>query len=285
MQRREDTQQLLIDWSNPPPAESSVSVAESSLAPLPPPPAEPAPAAPVLCLAWDFVNTFPQPTEEALQAGLLSDEDCDIDCLRALHEEHAAEALVTLHDLDAILDARRRNVDPHTDKPPRTQAAKDRLAKLFNEEPQRLERNFEGIMGAYADAFGNQAAEAFTQAIRTRHAGIAVVQERPPAEIKPTRSRLSTKLPVPRPLHTSVAAGVFGYEENGRPVNPSPDEVREITDAQATKLVDLLGQGSNGILQLRSVLRAYADDFGPRAAERLESHARHRAIEEGVLQG
>jgi hypothetical protein len=89
---------------------------------------------------------------------------------------------------------------------------------------------------------------------------------------------------VPKPLHTSIVAGVFGHEENGRPVNPSPDEVREITEVQADKLVDLLATGTKGTLQLRLALRVYAEDFGPRAAARLESHARHRAIEEGVLQ-
>jgi hypothetical protein len=55
-------------------------------------------------------HTFPQPSQEALDAGVLSDEDAE-ENVRAIHEELIREALFVLHSLDAVLDARRLGVD------------------------------------------------------------------------------------------------------------------------------------------------------------------------------
>lgn len=70
----------------------------------PPLPASPSPL--VQYLPWDFHSTFPQPTPEAINAGVISDEDAAPENLRGIHEEHAGEALAVLRDLDRVLDAR-----------------------------------------------------------------------------------------------------------------------------------------------------------------------------------
>ena len=73
------------------------------------------------------------------------------------------------------MDARRRGVDPVTGKSPKSHAARERLRKLFDSEPARLERWFQNLMDTYESAFGPDAADAFDKAIRARHAGIQVV--------------------------------------------------------------------------------------------------------------
>jgi hypothetical protein len=180
------------------------------------------------------------------------------------------------------------------------------LQKFFHTEPARLERWFDNLLGVYQDAFGQEAAEAFGNAIRAWHAGVDVVAEpntkktpptpaatrgNPVAAMRPKRvqrtepRRVTARLPVPRPLPSAVAAGRFGQEENGRPVRPGAHEVREITERHAEKLIDLLDSiasaPANGKDALRSQfdagITAYAEDFGQHAADRLEAYARRQA--------
>ena len=51
--------------------------------------------------------------------------------------------------------------------------------------------------------------------------------------------RRSSRLPVPRPLRTAVTVSVFGQEENGKPVRPSCEEVRAITERYAERMIDM----------------------------------------------
>lgn len=44
----------------------------------------------------------------------------------------------------------------------------------------------------------------------------------------------------PVPLPEAIERGVFGYEDNGEPVSPSPEEVEAITAYHADRLMDLL---------------------------------------------
>jgi hypothetical protein len=98
--------QLQIDWrSLVPSVENPRMPADSAVAPL------------VQRLKWDFGTSFPQPMPEAIDAGIVSDEDATPEGIRSIHDEHARELLMTLHDLDAVLNARRRGVDPATGKP------------------------------------------------------------------------------------------------------------------------------------------------------------------------
>ena len=267
MKRRDDPNQLLIDWSSPSPA--------APVAPDPAPAAIVAPAAspgaaaeaPIQRLPWDFATTFPEPTEEGVAAGLVDEDDRQPENLKALHEQHARETLAILRAIDLALDARRRGVDPATGKPPRTHAAREKLRRALQDEPARLERAFAALMEAYESAFGSEAADSFGKAIRAWHAGIKVVAEakaalppgamdgeaaaarpdpatgespaKPEASSRPHTRRTSSRLPVPTPLPAAVAAGHFGREEHG-PVRPGADEVRAITEVHAEKLTDLL---------------------------------------------
>lgn len=287
----DDASQLLIDWTQ----RTSATVNPS---PSPPPAA--AADTPVLRLRWDFKATFPHPTEEAIDAGRILDEDTTPDALRSIHQEHAREALATLRSLDAVLDARRRGVDPATGKPPRTPASRERLSQRLASEPERLAHAFTVLMDVYEEVFGAEARDAFAKAMRAWHAGIEVVaevqrQSKPsersalfaPEVMPRTKRPRSTpaRLPVPRPLPEAVAAKRFGQEEDGKPVRPGPNEVRAITEQHAEKLIEMLDalrsaaavQKPSLLESFQTGIQSYAEDFGPVAAERLESYVRRQA--------
>jgi hypothetical protein len=279
--------QLGIDWGTPAKQPGS----------SPPVSSDPAEESPPLVqrLPWDFKTTFPQPTNEAIDAGIINDEDTTPENVAAIHDEHARELLVVLRDQDAVLDARRRGLDPTTGKAPQTDAGRQRLAKLFEIDPERLECWWRMQMEVYESAFGPEAADAFGKAIRAWHAGVEVVAENPANDTtrKPTKipgncRRITARLPVPKPLAAAIAAGRFGQEENGRNVRPGPHEVRAITEQHAEKLIDLLtgmyagshpqtDEPSPGLLErFQSGIAAYADDFGEPAARQLDAYVRRQ---------
>ena len=291
-----DPQQFQIDWSGGPASPPQARTEGPAI----PPPSVPANGL-TLKLKWDFRTSFPEPTEEAIEAGTISAEDLHPEGIRSIHEEHAREMLATLHDLDAVLDARRQGVDPRNNKAPMLAEAKERLQKFFQTEPARLEQWFENLLGVYQDAFGQEAAEAFGKAVRAWHAGVEVVAESPPAPaatreapvsaVRPRRvqrkepRRIIARLPVPRPLPSAVAALRFGQAENGRPVRPGAHEVREITQRHAEKLIDLLDQlasapatGKRPLQEAYAAgITAYGEDFGQHAADQLEAYVKRQA--------
>jgi hypothetical protein len=234
----------------------------------------------VQVLPWDFRTAFPEPTEQALDAGIISDEDNQPDAIRSIHEEHTRELLAVLKAMEAVSEARRRGIDPITGKPPGMHGKREKLRRWFQEEPERLERSFTNLIGVYEDAFGQEAAEALTKAVRAWNAGIDVVSEgvasatvAPAVSTRiapPAHKRSSTRLPVPHPLPAAVNAGRFGLDDHGKPVRPGPDEVRAITENHAEKLIGLLE--SRQELAFRTGIEAYAEDFGDQAAHQLERH-------------
>jgi hypothetical protein len=262
-----------------------------------------------LTLKWDFRSSFPEPTPEAIDAGVIPDQDTSPESIRAIHEEHAREALMALQELDVVLDARRRGVDPGNDKAPALPAAKERLGKFFETEPARLERWWQNLLDVYEEGFGAEAVDAFARALRARHAGIPVIADEPrvtiptvavdtkPSRLGPQNSarerhprRVVARLPVPRPLPSAVAAGRFGQEENGKPVNPGAHEVREITEQHAENLIDLLDSLAAAPANRRDVLQlqfdagiaTYREDFGPHAADQLKAYVtRQASLESG----
>jgi hypothetical protein len=162
--RGDDPGQLQIEWGKVPP--------ERAVTTPPPLPVSQPPL--VQYLPWDFQSTFPQPTPEAIDAGVISDEDAAPENLRALHEEHAREALAVLRDLDRVLDARRRGVDPRNNKPPMLKEAKERLKIFFDTEPGRLDRWWQTLMDTYEQAFGPGSQTETSRALLLR-ADLAIV--------------------------------------------------------------------------------------------------------------
>ena len=291
---------------------------------------------PLLRLRWDFRTRFPQPTDEAINQGVLQPEDAEPENIAALHSAHANRMLATLSDIDALADAARLGVDPTTGKPPAGDVGLQRLEAARHTEPGRLHRWYESLLGAYRDWFGDEAADAFDKAVRAWHARIEVVVEnglaatnpRLPSD-PPTRQPITVvvaqteshdaaatalpatvaedstipmlpapresvvnkatgviaRLPVPRPLPEAIAAGDFGRSENGRPINPSPAEVREITVNHAEALVDLIVQAQRADSAQRhrfkeqylSGIAAYSSSFGERAAAQLDAYVRRQA--------
>lgn len=175
-----------------------------------------------------------------------------------------------------VMDARRRGIDPGTGNKPRTHASRERLRKYLAEEPARLEHTFDVLIGTYRDAFGQEAADAFRKAIIAWHAGIDVVGEGAHASEskrcvrKEQKARASSCLPVPKPLSSSIAAGIFGRDENGKPIRPDADEVRAITAEQAERMIEMNDD------ELQSAMTKYAEDFGSKAAAQLERYVRRQ---------
>lgn len=274
--QRQDPHQLEIDWCNSARSTGSAAAPQGILDPLSLAVTEAAPAPLVQRLPWDFRSSFPQPTDEAIDGGVLDESDRLPDNLKALHEAYAAQCLATLAALDKVLDARRRGVDPGTGSKPRTHAARERLRKYLIEEPARLEHRFDVLMDTYADAFGRGAGDAFRKAIHAWRAGVEVIGENRTGEsvaapvASGRASRASSSLPVPRPLRASVTAGVFGRDENGRSISPGADEVRAITEQQAERMIDM------DDAELQAAATKYAEDFGDGAAGRLERYVRRQ---------
>jgi hypothetical protein len=175
--------------------------------------------------------------------------------------------------LNFVGDARRRLFDPRTGKTPSSPEDNERLQKQLVGETRRLELWWQTLIDTYAEAFGEEAADAFGKAIRARNAGIDVVVEsqpktravapkiessapgvapvleskapgkdalrKPEVRKAPHPRTVTARFPVPRPLPAAIAAGNFGRDEKGV-VRPSAAEVRAITLQHSEKLIDLL---------------------------------------------
>jgi hypothetical protein len=315
-----DIGQLRIDWPTPGTVQATSPAGPSDPRPATAGAGATAAASPALRLRWDFRTRFPQPTDEAIDAGQIEPEEAGPESVRAIHDAHAAELLGVLRDLDAEAGAR-RGIVASSDN-----GAAATLPDPERSEPSRLRRWYANLLGIYGDLFGPEAAEAFDQAVRAWHAHVEVVVEngsnavatvlpsepepiapstaivrRPqirlpatvvdPVPAGPESSRtaeiIAAGLPVPRPLPEAVAAGHFGHEEDGQPIRPSADEVRDITEAHAELLTQLVAALNDAdrrrvgptevdrrVAKLRDAVRKCAEDFGEGAAEQLLAYAR-----------
>lgn len=99
--------------------------------------------------------------------------------------------------------------------------------------------------------------------------------------------RITSRLPVPKPLPQAIAAGHFGHDEHGRAICPGNYEIRAITERHAEKLIDLLENmqavGSANPTEAERLGQAfdkaitdYAEDFGDSAARQLEAYIRRQ---------
>jgi hypothetical protein len=269
----DDRHQLQIDW--PPEHVLLEKHADQSSSAL----LHAAPATELLVqrLSWDFKTSFPQPTDEAIDNGVLDESDRQPENLKSLHESYARQCLATLAELDKVTDARRQGVDPGTGRKPRTHVARERLRKYLAEEPARLEHSFDALIDTYAEGFGSEAADAFRKAITAWHAGIevAVIQKVAPSRQVPAVGkgpivRRSSALPVPKPLSSSVTSGVFGSDDDEKPIRPTADEVRAITEQRAERMIEM---NEN---EFQAAVAKYADDFGTKAAAQLERYVRRQ---------
>lgn len=77
-------------------------------------------------------------------------------------------------------------------------------------------------------------------------------------------------LPIPRPLPEAVAAGVFGQLEDG-PVDPSEEEVAELTENLANELIGALGE-------MAELGRALRGDGAPCAGDGIGDGERKRRL-------
>src|SRR4051794_16616436 len=52
-----------------------------------------------------------------------------------------------------------------------------------------------------------------------------------PRRTRRRHTDIVARLPVPKPLPASVAAGHFGHDEDGKVIRPAADEIRAITES------------------------------------------------------
>src|SRR5258706_13772817 len=110
MKRRDDPNQTLINWSDPTGAASTpassipdpIKLAAQAAAPL------------IQRLPWNFTTTFPRPTDDAIDAGVVDESDLEPANLKSLHDNYSRQCLATLQQHDKVMDARRRGIDPGT---------------------------------------------------------------------------------------------------------------------------------------------------------------------------
>jgi hypothetical protein len=140
-------------------------------------------------------------------------------------------------------------------------------------EGQRLSLWWQTLIDTYAQAFGEEAADAFAKAIRARNAGIEVIAEprsaspepspqtatgpapvpavarqspaqtvqRKPDPLPATHPRtVRARFPVPTPLRAAINAGSFGRDEYGM-FRPSAAQIRSLTLRHSETLIGLLG--------------------------------------------
>jgi N-terminal domain of anti-restriction factor ArdC len=122
-----------------------------------------------------------------------------------------------------------------------------------------------------------------------------ILEESEPAPSLPTE----VELPAPKPLPSAVKKAVFGVDDNDDPIDPSEEEVHEISQLHGDRLTELFQElddlkerlknssatGRETLIrdkerltcQVQGMLAIYAEDFGEPAARHLESWARHQA--------
>jgi hypothetical protein len=280
-----DSGQLMIDWTA---ATTPVPVTPAaSESPAPPEPTMPSGSfdspSPVQVLPWNFETHFPPVLPDAVDAGVLTEEDSEPEALAALHAEQGRVLLAALSDLDKTHEARRQSIDPATGQAPRSEKKKQELPEKLSGEIERLERWWQTLLDTYEAGFGIAAVEAFDKFIRARHAGIPIIVQ--PSYAEPPA--LAPTLPRPRPLPQSVNAGVFGQDEEG-PVNPSEEEVMDITINHAEMIMELMEAfrgasqpdptNQNLSDQVQEAARKYAEDFGWLAGEKLLTYCHRRVV-------
>lgn len=267
---------------------------------------------------WDFLNTFPNPRGDAVQAGLFGMDELTGDQIRGIHIERAAECFSLLVELTRINEARLTRVDPRTGSKPRTANTRKRLDEFLNSEPRRLTRDFNHLMAVYEDGFGEDAAKAFRMHLLSAHPKAYLEQVGDPEYEEPIATVITpppdpgmgaetdlehradnqtssseNPLPTPRPLPEAMGRGAFGRDEDGV-VDPSEEEVEEITQRHGEKLIEVLErlqQTDDRLLRMNggdahllceregihseymAALSAYGEDFGSDSRMRLDAWA------------
>ena len=243
---------------------------------------------------WDFRRTFPQPLEEAIDAGVIDGDQLDEAGIRSIHDELARQCLVVMADLDALREASERGINPLTGKAPRTAKQRTKLDALLREEPLRLQRELDETMDAYATAFGDDAAQGFRQTLDEWHQS-GDLDRAGPCDPPVVDFRDTDGLPVGVPTSGAVASGAFGLDEAGELVSPNEEEATEITDSLAEELRKILHlTGDCGCekgrvqtaaadelrRQYAESLEKYETDFGTETAQQLDAWVRREAAAE-----
>lgn len=114
---------------------------------------------------------IPVPLRQAVDAGVFGQTvtgpvEPDADEVAALTEQHADEMIVLLADCNAVNDSIRNGCDPHTGRVPKTSEAQTRLAESLHAEARRLSNAYADAIAAYAQAFGDDAAQALDVWVR-----------------------------------------------------------------------------------------------------------------------
>jgi hypothetical protein len=205
----------------------------------------------VRVLPWDFHSSFPEPQpEHPLLSVELVGQPLDV---ADYHHKLAHRGVEILEGIDWIAQAHHLGVDPDTGAAPEHDHDLNSLRRRLDTEKAEQEEAFDVFLVEYAKTFGKAAADAFRTAMRVWHLGGNIITRQPPTA--PATAQ-------------SIADGHFGFEEDGSAVNPTHEEVFEITAQLADHLRDVDDP------QFRqSLLQQYKADFGESAAESLDQWA------------
>ncbi len=211
-----------------------------------------------------------------------------------MHDELARQCFSVMADLDALREASKRGINPLTGKAPRTAKQRANLDALLRDEPQRLKRELDETMDAYATAFGDEAAKAFRQTIDEWHQSGDLNRDCP-CDPPVVDYRDTDGLPVGVPTPDAVGGGAFGHDGAGELVSPKEEEATEITDSLAEelrKILHLTGDCGCEKGRVQTVaadelrrryaesLKKYETDFGAEAAQQLDAWVRREAAAE-----
>jgi hypothetical protein len=123
----------------------------------------------VEAVAWDFVERYPDPLDEAINAGVFGDLDIDGEAVVAIHEEVGREVLAMLAAFDEMVKLMRHGLDPKTGKLPKTEERRAEIERLLSTLGQARKRALEEALAAYMNGFGLEAARAFGHHLYARH--------------------------------------------------------------------------------------------------------------------
>jgi hypothetical protein len=169
-------------------------------------------------LPWDFKTSFPEPLLPSSVPDLVEAGDHRGSALRTMHIERIRQGLDLLTRLDTIAEGQRLGMVPETTSNLKDDDKNAELHQRSASEQSALQTALELLVREYAITFGKPAAEAFHAALRLWDMGGAVTTALPP---------VSPALP------DAVRRANFGYEEDGTAVDPSAEEVLEISQALA----------------------------------------------------
>ncbi|MCG3131548.1 MAG: hypothetical protein FLDDKLPJ_02344 [Phycisphaerae bacterium] len=215
----------------------------------------------------------------------------DADAIAEMTAEHAHEMIVLLADCEAVADAIRTGHDPRSGRTPKTPEARARLGEHLATEERRLRESYADAVAAYAEAFGDDAANALDAWVRKVVAGRSACG----ASYEPTHPWHyfhAGDNAAPMPVNEIPADSDAGrFIESDLPKNPAKriarlhdlaERERQQLDADVSRYADIVERGAEALSRYDREI-AYSSD-ALALASALALKYRHISLGRGRLQ-